>query len=154
MTKAESQDLENIFKETLNKYIIKRDKKDWDKIYYFVFNACSACCKKLIKGHYISDIQDKIMDATCLSLEAINKAIDSKDKLDKIDNLNISSSMEYWNYFNELIMLERNLNRGLPQKLSNFVYWKCFGTLYDRNTQINEKSISLEYYLEENSSLI
>ena len=152
MTKEEAQELENKFRDTLTRYIDKRDKKDWDTIYYLVFNACSACCKKLTKGTYVYNLQDKIMDATCLALENIKKAIESKDKLDaynKEETPDISSSNDYWNTYNNVATLEKKVDRGIPQKLSNFVHWICVGTLYDRNTQLNEKSISLESYLEE-----
>jgi len=152
MTKEEALELENKFRDTLNRYIDSRDKKDWDAIYYLVYNACSACCKKLTKGTYVNSLQDKIMDATCLALENIKGAIESKDELDiysKRETLNISSSNEYWNIYNNVSTLEKEINRGMPKKLANFVYWICVGILYDRNTQFNEKSISLESYLEE-----
>ena len=151
MTKEEAQELENKFKETLDRYIDKREKKDWDAIFYLVFNACSACCKKFAKGIRIPQLDEKILDSTILSLEKIKKGIEAHDIYVKCyDEWNDKSNITLSNYWEHIYIIEESYKcykKNIPEKLSNFVYWYCFDILYDKGLQLNERAVELNTYI-------
>lgn len=99
MDKPTEAELEAEFQNALASYKATKSKKDWDKMFLLVQNACNAFLGKKLRNVYRPDFDDIVMEATIKVMQTIKNKL-TKENFEVRRLINYVSLPAYFTLYN------------------------------------------------------